>query len=352
MIDRATLLQPISPEDPSGEDLAFSELYDEIREVRREDVQPATTGIWAVEPKRAQWDQVVALSAEGLRTRSKDLQLAVWLAEGLMHQDGLKGLAEGIGLITALCEQFWDTLYPQIDDGDAEARLSQLLVLEGRVAIQLMQVPLTIADPQKDVQYTMQHMLAAQRIEPLSAANPRAFQSAIQSGDHSMASIISIAGRTPGEFYRDLLADLRSCDAELRALMALVENKCGTAAPGFTKLLGGIAQVQQTVSRLSGGLIGIDPFEEVPESQEDQDAQEDMPAVAVDGKIRSRQDAYRHLNDAANYLMETEPHSPVPYLIKRAIRWGNLPLGTLLSELLEDDEKTKRLFRLLSITAQ
>ena len=50
------------------------------------------------------------------------------------------------------------------------------------------------------------------------------------------------------------------------------------------------------------------------------------------GAPTSREDAYRQLLLIADYLARTEPHSPVPYLIKRAVEWGNKPLSELLAE--------------------
>ena len=46
----------------------------------------------------------------------------------------------------------------------------------------------------------------------------------------------------------------------------------------------------------------------------------------------SREEAYRQLLLIAEYLARTEPHSPVPYLIRRGVEWGNKPLSELLGE--------------------
>jgi len=40
--------------------------------------------------------------------------------------------------------------------------------------------------------------------------------------------------------------------------------------------------------------------------------------------IESREQAYRILGEVADYLERTEPHSPTPYLIRRAISWGEM----------------------------
>lgn len=67
------------------------------------------------------------------------------------------------------------------------------------------------------------------------------------------------------------------------------------------------------------------------------------------GPIRNRAEAYRRLNEAAEYLLRTEPHSPTPYLIKRAVSWGRLPLGELLQELVNDNSDLQAIYTLLGM---
>ena len=45
-------------------------------------------------------------------------------------------------------------------------------------------------------------------------------------------------------------------------------------------------------------------------------------AVFAQREPQGREDAYRQLRGIADYLARTEPHSPVPYLIYRAVEWG------------------------------
>ena len=77
-----------------------------------------------------------------------------------------------------------------------------------------------------------------------------------------------------------------------------------------------------------------------------------QPASAprlVAGPIASRADAYRALTEASEYLMRTEPHSPVPYLVRRAITWGNMSLVELLDELLQKSADINTVYALLGM---
>lgn len=78
-------------------------------------------------------------------------------------------------------------------------------------------------------------------------------------------------------------------------------------------------------------------------------AEPSTPSLLMAGMPSSREQAYRQLAQIADYLARTEPHSPVPYVIRRAVEWGNQPLGELLDELISADAESRRLWRLLGV---
>ncbi|MGH9818684.1 MAG: ImpA family type VI secretion system protein, partial [Pyrinomonadaceae bacterium] len=55
------------------------------------------------------------------------------------------------------------------------------------------------------------------------------------------------------------------------------------------------------------------------------------------GPISTRKDALKRLAEIADYFHRTEPHSPVAYLVQRAVKWGNMPLETWLQDVIKDD---------------
>jgi type VI secretion system protein ImpA len=86
------------------------------------------------------------------------------------------------------------------------------------------------------------------------------------------------------------------------------------------------------------------------EEEDDMGTVQEIPPVrAADSSsgLRSREEAFRRLDEVADYLLRTEPHSPVPYLVKRAVTWGAMPLAELLQELLDSESDLKQLYRLL-----
>ncbi|NRA90567.1 MAG: hypothetical protein HRU43_05510 [Simkaniaceae bacterium] len=81
--------------------------------------------------------------------------------------------------------------------------------------------------------------------------------------------------------------------------------------------------------------------------------QESVPMVIknlnVEGSLQSRQQAYELLSQIADYLSEIEPHSPTPYLIRRAVAWGDMSLGELMSELAQQSGDIQHAMRFLGM---
>ena len=55
------------------------------------------------------------------------------------------------------------------------------------------------------------------------------------------------------------------------------------------------------------------------------------------GSLASKDAALRALNDIAAFFRRTEPHSPVAYLLERAVIWANMPLEQFLAEIIRDE---------------
>jgi type VI secretion system protein ImpA len=55
------------------------------------------------------------------------------------------------------------------------------------------------------------------------------------------------------------------------------------------------------------------------------------------GSVQGRRDALRRLAEIAAFFQRTEPHSPVAYLVQRAVKWGNMPLDGWLEDVIKDE---------------
>src|SRR5437879_12980797 len=74
IMDVAALFAPIPGDNPAGENLQYSGVYDEIREARRAD-DNLTKGDREHEPKATEWAKVRDLSTPALASRTTELQI-------------------------------------------------------------------------------------------------------------------------------------------------------------------------------------------------------------------------------------------------------------------------------------
>src|SRR4028118_2214196 len=145
-IDIERLIAPISEDNPAGESVVYSGIYVEIREARRAD-DAFSLGDWAFELKVADWRKVIQLATAALSEQTKDLQIASWLAEALVKQHGFAGLRDGLIIARRLQEDFWETLFPEIDeDNDLEGRANALESLDRNTALAVKEIALTAGE--------------------------------------------------------------------------------------------------------------------------------------------------------------------------------------------------------------
>jgi len=121
------ILQPISADKPSGDDVSGDPEWLALKEARRSD-DKFNRGTWDRPLKEADWHAVQEIALELLSKKTKDLRLAIFLTEAKLNlKTGFPGLTEGLGVIRGLLSGFWDSgLYPQIEDGDVQFRAQAL----------------------------------------------------------------------------------------------------------------------------------------------------------------------------------------------------------------------------------
>jgi type VI secretion system protein ImpA len=344
VIDIEAMLQPIPGDNPAGENLQYTGLHDQIREARRaEDV--LAQGDWQREVKTADWDTVIALSRDALMSKTKDLQIAAWLAEALVKTSGFAGLRDGLKLARGLHERFWENVYPPVEDGDLEARANSVAWLDQKAGAAIQEVPITKAP---GAAYSFLQMDDAKSLDlPANAASLDAAaltrlnedrERAASEGRITTEVFVKARGATRRAFYEEAAAQLAECRQELQGLDRAMDEKFGRETPGLGALKKSFEKVQGWVEKT----VKEKRVEEPDAS--DSDAAESAggePGVAAGpgttaGPIKTRQDALRRLAEVADYFRRTEPHSPVSYLVQRAITWGHMPLDAWLVDVIKD----------------
>jgi type VI secretion system protein ImpA len=335
------LTQPI--DGGSGDDLSFSQLFDLIKEARRADASYLTQGEWQAELKHADWEQVVRLSAEGLSQHSKDLRLVAWFCEGLGHQQQFEGVAFGLSMCDAILKAHWLGLYPALDEG-LEARAERLAWLSATLADIVASLPLTQDPPYGLAQYD-----ESLQVDNQGRQSPEAMQLSLAEGKINGEMFQRAVSLTAVDYLDTRHTDVQKCISVCRGLQTSIDELFELDAPRLARLDETLVRVNLLTERLLAERGGdrvrapapavapqlINPV--VPRAPASCEPVAIPPTVeAIRTEPQSRAEALVQLRGVVQYFKRTEPHSPVPLLIERAIKWGDMPLESWLSDVIKD----------------
>ena len=131
-----------------------------------------------------------------------------------------------------------------------------------------------------------------------------------------------------------------------------MDEKLGQQTPGLGGLKKALEELQALVDRLLREKRKLEPGSEDEEAlTTDHSGLDSDKTVLAAGAIRSRQDALSRLTEVAEYFQRTEPHSPVAYLVRRAVKWGNMPLDQWLQDIIKDTSVLNYVHETLGVSA-
>jgi type VI secretion system protein ImpA len=340
MLDLDALLAPIDDASPTGVDLSFSTDFDRILESRRADDPTLDQGEWQADIKYADWSAVLKKSDSLLRTRSKDLRLAGWLAEAAAQIDGVPGLTDGYRVIAGLCERYWDVLHPAAIDGDQEERIGNLSWLLSN-SLQWLRTTPIVSSPQG--RFTL---LDFETAHARGNAEP-------EYGQPTLDQLDAARRDTPADFYRRLLEAIPECGRALSELQAAVDARLGIDGPSFSavrELIEHLQRIVQRSARDSGLLLDGQTQTGTYDSSAASDAIPNAPGGrGANAPPTTRRDALAQLRLVAEFFRRTEPHSPVAYLAEKAASWGEMPLHVWLKRVIKDDSVLQQIEEMLDV---
>lgn len=349
LMDLETLLAPIAGENPCGSSLRYEGTYDRIRDARREDDPSLPMGDWETKLKVADWSLVDKLCQDALRQKSKDLQIAAWLGEAWFRRHRLKGVTNGLLLIAAMVERYWEGLYPSLDEGDPAARVALCEWVEEVYTDRVRRMSLGTGG--EGTQFSLLDWESGGH--PTKSKAREEYDGNGEPVRVTRESLLAKLSLESGMRWTDLAVDARAAilaaESVERALAAVVDKP-----PTLRRLrdvLMALESLARDGARMNGELPAAQEVAKMADGQEELVAP-NAPAVvtgARTGAITSRADAYYRLAEAAEYLIRTEPHSPVPYLVKRAVQWGNMSLAELLYEFVGNPDDLVAIQRLLGM---
>lgn len=331
-VDFESLLAPIPGDKPGGESIRYAGPYDAIEDARRADDQ-LTQGDWQRDTKVSDWRRVVELATDALSKRSKDVQVAAWMVEALVRLHGFAGLRDGCRLVRELSERYWDVLHPEVEGDDLESRAGPIEWMNQRLPEAVRFV--TVAVSSRGDKYGWWHWQESRTVENLGRTNPEARSAALAEGKISGEDFDKAVAGLNRAHYEKLFLDVSAGGEQLRALAAEIDTRFGRNAPSLVALKQAVDDCRGLVETIVKRKRELEP-DAVP-SVESAGPEESSASRHGGAALGDRASALRQLAEVAAFFRRTEPHSPVSYLVQRAVHWGNMPLESWLRDVIKDE---------------
>lgn len=369
-IDVERLLAPISEEHPTGEALSIGDAegpflkikdaWDEGRKLLREQIDKEQSGgidsagqAWRTIPD-PDWDTIIDLSVEVLANSTKEFRVASWLTEALLRKYHLPGLRDGLELCMGLCERYWDNIHPAPNDEDGHGvTVGAFASLVSNATFgALLATPVVVGQKPNEREprsYSAQDFLHAKELETLEDTEER--ERRLEDGQIEMIEFQAVAALTPPEIHRENLDTIDQCLAKLNEIGEFLRENCRddeydeSTAPGVSSFREQMESLRRTIGEFAGTV------EEEEETTNDSDGGTGEPGVGRSQEM-TRETAFQSIERIAQFFERTEPHSPVYFALRQAVRWGRMPLPDLLRELIEDGSTMEALRKQIGLPQQ
>lgn len=329
----AALVAPIPGDTDVGPLLNQDQLFRDIRRFRKSEDPNLPRRDWEEEPRKANWSQVGELTLAGICQQSKDLRLAGWLLEARIHLDGFAALAPGLVLIGLLEQEYGARMHPIFSSDEMGHRIAWYEWLDERIA-ESCQLQCLSGDGSLGFSWSDWEQ---------AHHNEQLIEQAVAGVDHDtptprVSEIVDSFSRTPTRSLQHRLASLELAGCAMDFLLETLKETPLSDAVSLRNLW--------KVAEQMAGLLGSE-LERRGAMEYDQDdfGEDEHDGDGASGRAgigeytefsdqpNGRESAYRQLEEAARYLAQIEPHSPVPYLVAKAVEWGNLNAAELYDEL-------------------
>jgi type VI secretion system protein ImpA len=326
------LLAPIPGDQPAGAASTYKEIRPQLDELRRE-VGPERAAETKEDLKNPDWRGLERKARETLTETAKDLRVAGHLIEALVKQHGFAGAHDGLALLRRMTSDCWDRLHPAVDPEDPEVRAGPYNWLDDslfglKFPATLKQAPF-LSNGEKT--YSLYECRPDPKDKETTERIPR-------------LDVSRAAENAPREQLQDQLAEVQGCLNELTAMNADLTAKLGADGPSLNTVRAVLEE-------------GRDFLQQILSQRPDAEAISDKGVLdgapgggrGGAGAPLGRSDLYRQIGHSAQALRELEPHSPIPYLLLRAVELGMMPFPQLMQELIRDANVLTELKRELGI---
>ena len=366
VIDIDSLLIPISEEAPTGldvrEDPSPTSIYQAIKSERNQARAAERQSVHDGESSEAasHWRQITELAPQIIGPQSKDLEVASWYAEAMLRRHGFAGLRDAFRLIDGMLSNFWETIHPMPDEYGIETRVSCLSGLNGEGAEGVLIAPIRkVALTEGDFPGPFSLWQYRQALQAQKSPDEQTRQSKIANLGFSSDVIQKSVNESSDSFITNLRDDILACIEHYRSIGKQLDEFCGIhEAPPTSTIVNVLEETLGAVNHL-----GKDKFPAEVENDIDEQDEEltegstdtHTPVVAAKkekNSLETREDAFKQLLEISEFFKKTEPHSPVSYILQKAVKWGRMPLSDLIGELIPDANARDKYTELTGVSGE
>ncbi len=336
-IDIESLLREVSSDAPCGEDPEYDSDFGELERTAegKPEQQYGDTVVPAEEPE---WG-AVKKQAQSLFVGTKDLRVARYLIEALLHTDGIDGLHDGLALFRGLLEKYWKGIHPQLDpddDNDPTMRINIISSLTDSSSILLPLNTTPLVSSRAMGRFSLRDIDIATGNQPLPENS--------DTKPPELSAIEAAFMDAPLDELQEIASSIASSLDHLRAIDAtLIEQVGAGVGPDLNPLCDILKHAQRELNqRLEPRIYSETPSEVIPDNGEMYG--EPIPAgatpvrstTALSGEVNSRDEAIHAMDKICAYYKRHEPSSPIPLLIQRAKRLSTMDFMTIMRDLAPD----------------
>lgn len=319
------------------------------------------------------WKRLSDQLCETFQKQTKDIELLSWLMVSQLYlDDTLIGFKNTLDLLNTLLTEHFDELNPVIPEASIKAQ-DEAGKLRESLDFKMVAFSQMVGIGESDsILYA-----PMSQVRLLGNVSYFAYQSAEMKGEcPKLREDLKKDVSANAEKYKTTIETLKQCKTLCNDIYVLLGSKCqplGIQTPNFMFIINHLDRILKSVGFLTGFSIEDKKVQTAEEPVQDNNASSPAEpqtaavqtvAVQTAGVVNNsqsfellsknsevtREQVFEELANIAKYFRSTEPHSPVSYLIEKAIRWGHLSLPELLNELISDQADTKnRIFTIAGL---
>jgi len=317
------LSQPVSEEKPCGENFEYEPQFTEMVTLS----QPPQEGVIEGEGDASaepDWKAVGRIAAS-LSEETRDLRIQVYATLASIHTGGLPEFRNNLEVLKMYLENFWDTVYPELDpdDGDPMERMSSVQMLNDYNNIVQALARVKLVELKGLGQFGVRQVELAQGKE----------QAAENEEVPDINGIREAFVRADLDYMETLRQSVRDSLALLNEMVEIWRDKAGS----FEGL-----DLQNAIGALKKVSDVLKEFAPAPSDEEEGEEEAEGEggggggAAAQSGAVNSRADVVRLLDKVCEYYSMHEPSSPIPLLLRRAQRLVEKSFMEILEDIVPD----------------